>query len=91
MTETMGRPGMAWAAPDQATTTVDRSWWAWAGPHGGLLASLAVTAAEHTVPEQPVRELSAQFLAPLVEGPVELDVRRCVWAAPPACSNRGSA
>ncbi|MEJ7773761.1 MAG: acyl-CoA thioesterase domain-containing protein [Nocardioidaceae bacterium] len=42
---------------------------------GGLVSSLAVAAAEHTVPEQSVRKLSAQFLAPLAEGPVELDVR----------------
>jgi acyl-CoA thioesterase len=75
MTETIGRPEMAWAAPDKAMTAVDRSWWSWGGPHGGLLASLAVSAAEHTVPEQPVRELSAQFLAPPAEGPVELKIQ----------------
>jgi Acyl-CoA thioesterase N-terminal domain/Acyl-CoA thioesterase C-terminal domain len=75
MTETIGRPEMAWTAPDKAITSLDRSWWSWAGPHGGLLASLAVVAAEHTVPEQPVRELSAQFLAVPAEGPVELKIR----------------
>jgi acyl-CoA thioesterase len=74
MTET-GRPVLAWQAVDRATALLERSWWSWVGPHGGLLASLAVAAAEHDGDRQQVRELSAQFLAPPAEGLVEVEVR----------------
>ena len=75
MTVTRGRPALAWEAAGRATVVLDRSWWSWAGPHGGLLASLAVAAAEHAGSGQPVRELLAQFLAPPGEGLVEVEVR----------------
>jgi acyl-CoA thioesterase len=75
MTQTWSRPDLTWTESARASATLERSWWAWAGPHGGLVASLAVAAAEHTCQGQQVRELSAQFLAAPVEGPVELEVR----------------
>lgn len=75
MTVTKGRPALAWQAADRATALLERSWWSWAGPHGGLLASLAVAVAEHNGDGQQVRELSAQFLAPAAEGLVEVETR----------------
>ncbi len=72
MTVTRSRPALAWESADRATALLERSWWSWAGPHGGLLASLAVAAAEHMDDGLPVRELSAQFLAPPAEGLVEV-------------------
>jgi acyl-CoA thioesterase len=75
MTVKKGRPALTWEAANRATALLERSWWSWAGPHGGLLASLAVAAAEHHGDGLPVRELSAQFLAPPAEGAVELETR----------------
>ena len=34
---------------------VDRSWWGWSGPHGGVIAALAVHVAAESVPEADVR------------------------------------
>jgi len=75
MTVTRGRPVLAWETAGRGAAMLERSWWSWAGPHGGMLASLAVAAAEHTSGGLPVRELSAQFLAPPAEGPVQVEVR----------------
>lgn len=75
MTQTWSRPDLTWTASNRASATLEGAWWSWAGPHGGLVASLALAAAEQTCPGQQVRELSAQFLAAPAEGPVELEVR----------------
>jgi acyl-CoA thioesterase len=75
MTVTNDRPALRWESVDRAAALLERSWWSWTGPHGGLLASLAVAAAEHQADGLPVRELSAQFLAPPAEGPVEVETR----------------
>ena len=53
----------------RTTATLDRSWWSWAGPHGGSVAALALQAASDLAPVgwEP-RSLTAQFLAPAPEG-----------------------
>ncbi len=42
MTVARGRPVLAWEAAGRGAAMLERSWWSWAGPHGGMLASLAV-------------------------------------------------
>lgn len=63
--------------PDGAV--LHRSWWSWAGPHGGLLAGIALRAAEPVLERSlgvaAVRSLTAHFLRPAAEGPVVLAPR----------------
>ena len=40
---------------------VDRSWWGWSGPHGGVIAALAVHVAAETAPEADVRAVDLRF------------------------------
>lgn len=56
----------------RSSAHLDRSWWSWAGPQGGLLAALALRAASALAGDRAPRSLSAQFLRPLPEGPVGL-------------------
>ncbi|MDY6809166.1 MAG: thioesterase family protein [Actinomycetota bacterium] len=45
----------------QWVADVDRSWWGWSGPHGGVIAALAVYVAAETVPEADVRAVDLRF------------------------------
>ena len=63
----------ATSSPPSLRLSVDRSWWSWAGPHGGHLASFALRAAAPTVPHMTPRALSAQFLSSAPEGEVEVE------------------
>lgn len=56
---------------------VDRSWWAWAGAHGGHLAALALDAMRDTLFERSdsgrsVRTVNAHFLRPVDDRPFVL-------------------
>ncbi|GAB3668149.1 thioesterase family protein [Nocardioides korecus] len=56
------------------TATLDRSWWSWAGPHGGFVAGLCVRASLPLLGEGRVpRSLHAVFLEPAAEGELALD------------------
>lgn len=49
---------------------VDRSWWSWAGPHGGLVAALALRSARSLVPaDRSPRALTVQLLRALDDRP----------------------
>jgi acyl-CoA thioesterase len=51
--------------------SLDRSWWSWAGPHGGLLAAVALRAGRSLAgPGRTPRALSAQFLRTVDDGHV---------------------
>ena len=55
---------------------LDRSWWSWSGPHGGLLAALALGAARGVVgADREPHVVSAQFLAAAGDRPLELAAR----------------
>ncbi len=57
----------------RSTTTIDPSLWSWAGPHGGLLAAIALDSAAEVVAADHVPQvLSAQFLAGAGDRPLEL-------------------
>jgi acyl-coenzyme A thioesterase PaaI-like protein len=51
---------------------LDRSWWSYAGPHGGFLASRLLAAATDLT-EHPPRSLHVQFVAAAEEGPADID------------------
>ena len=56
------------------TATIDRSWWSWAGPHGGFVAGLCVAASLPLLGEGRVpRSLHVVFLEPAAEGELALD------------------
>lgn len=60
----MSCPSWSTDGPGRAHATVDRSWWSWAGPHGGLLAGLLLQVAGPLAGAgRAPRALSAQFLA----------------------------
>jgi acyl-CoA thioesterase len=60
----------------RSEVSVDRSWWSWSGPHGGLLAALAVGAARSAVgADSTPQVVSAQFLAAAGDAPLELQSR----------------
>ena len=46
------------------TAQIDRDWWSWAGPHGGLLTALNLHAAMDTAPGMAPRALSVRFHGP---------------------------
>jgi acyl-CoA thioesterase len=57
------------------SVTVDRSWWSAQGVHGGHLAGLALGAMRTGLTrDQPARSLTARFLAPAGERPIDFDV-----------------
>ena len=64
--------------PAGSTTTFDvdfdDTWASLIGMHGGAMVALAVRAAEHVVPDRPVRTVSATFLRRGSIGAAELDV-----------------
>ena len=67
---------MTAASTSTATTLrvdLDRTWWSFAGPHGGRLAALALAAAAPLTSEMEPRSLSAQYLRPAPEGQVQVD------------------
>ncbi len=53
---------------------VDGKWWVFRGPHGGYLTALILRALTELVddPDRPVRSLTAHFVAPPKEGPIEV-------------------
>jgi acyl-CoA thioesterase len=51
---------------------LDRSWWSYAGPHGGFLASRLLAAATDLT-DHPARSLHVQFVAAAAEGPADID------------------
>src|SRR5919112_6453055 len=51
---------------------LDRSWWSYAGPHGGFLASRLLAAATDLT-DHPARALHVQFVAAAEEGPADID------------------
>ena len=52
---------------------LDRTWWSWAGPHGGLVASLLLGAAAPLAGQgRAPRVLTTQFLSAPPEGPLDL-------------------
>ena len=54
--------------------TIDRTWWSWAGPHGGFVAGLCLNASLPLLGEGRVpRSLHAVFLEPAGEGELRLD------------------
>jgi hypothetical protein len=57
---------------------LDRAWWSWAGPQGGLLAAIALRRAGELAGGREPRALTAQFLTVLAEGrvPVTADLVR---------------
>lgn len=56
---------------------IDGGWWIQRGPNGGYIAALVMQAftAEVADPGRIARSLTVHYLAPAVEGPVELHVR----------------
>lgn len=60
------------AAPGRAHIEIDPSWGSLIGVHGGLLAALAVRAAEQMRPDRRVRSSSTTFLRPTRVGPLDL-------------------
>ena len=55
---------------------LDRSWWSWAGPHGGLLAAHALQAARRVVgPDRLPQVVTAHYLAAAGDHWLDLDVR----------------
>lgn len=56
-------PSLSAVLAGPAPVRVDRSWWSWAGPHGGLLAALALRAASGLAgPGRTPRALTVQLL-----------------------------
>ena len=68
------RPAIVRAlAVTEGRARLDRSWWSWAGPHGGLVAGLCLRAAADALGEERrPRSLSALFLEPAPEGELVL-------------------
>jgi len=58
------------------SASLHRTWWSWAGPHGGLLAAIALRSAARLAGEgRTPRTLSAQFLSVLEVGAVPVRSR----------------
>lgn len=57
---------------DSVLADLHRCWWSFAGPQGGLLAGLALRAAETQIDGRTPRSVSTHFLAPAAEGPLTL-------------------
>lgn len=55
---------------------LDRAWWSWAGPHGGLVAGLCLRAAVPLLGDRAPRAVTALFLEPAPEGPLALTATR---------------
>jgi acyl-CoA thioesterase len=55
---------------------IDGGWWIQRGPNGGYVAAVIVQALTASVddPTRPLRSLTVHYLAPAVEGPVEVEV-----------------
>ncbi|WP_288337171.1 acyl-CoA thioesterase II [uncultured Gordonia sp.] len=51
---------------------IDRSWWGWSGPHGGVIAALAVHVAAAAVPDRSVRALDLRFVGRPADGELVL-------------------
>ena len=57
----------------RSTTTIDASLWSWAGPHGGMLAAIALDAAREVVhPDRAPQVVAVQFLAGSGDRPLDL-------------------
>lgn len=57
----------------RSTTTIDPSLWSWAGPHGGLLAAIALDAATEVVAaDRAPQVVAVQFLAGSGDRPLDL-------------------
>lgn len=69
---TTSLPELIDLAPGRGHAVLDRSWWSWAGPHGGLLGALLLRGARSLSRDREPRALSVQFLAAPPEGPVEV-------------------
>lgn len=60
---TLAPPSLSAVLADPGPVRLDRSWWSWAGPHGGLLAALALRSAGRLAGAgRSPRALSAQLL-----------------------------
>ena len=74
MTTTMtttAPPSLSTVLAADGPLVLDRSWWSWAGPHGGLLAAVAVRAGSRLAGDgRTPRALSAQFLRTVDDGEV---------------------
>lgn len=70
---TTGLPRPTLTGPGRSGVDLDRTWWSWAGPHGGLVGSLLLGAALDLAGEGRVpRALSVQFLSAPPDGPLDL-------------------
>ncbi len=65
-------PKLTGLSPGRARAVLDRSWWSWAGPHGGLLGALLLRTAQPLAGDREPRALTVQYLCAPAEGPVEL-------------------
>lgn len=70
--ETTTWPELVVLVPGHARAVLDRSWWSWAGPHGGLLGALLLRTAQQLSGDRELRAISVHYLSAPPEGPVEL-------------------
>ena len=68
---TTAPPSLSDVLATDGPVVLDRSWWSWAGPHGGLLAAVALRAGSSVAGAgRTPRALSAQFLRTVDDGEV---------------------
>lgn len=65
-------PAVHGTGDSTGTAYLDRTWWSWAGPHGGVLAGLLLQAAAKLAGDRVPRALSVQFLVPPAQGRLDL-------------------
>lgn len=68
---TLASPSLTAVLAAPGPIRLDRSWWSWAGPHGGLLAALALRSAGRLAGAgRTARALSAQLLRTVDDAPL---------------------
>ena len=73
---TTAPPSLSAVLTPDGPLVLDRSWWSWAGPHGGLLAAVALRAGSTLAGQgRTPRSLSAQFLRTVDDGHVRPEAR----------------
>ncbi len=70
--ETTTWPKLVVLSHGRARAVLDRGWWSWAGPHGGLLGALLLRTAQQLAGDREPRALSVHYLTAPPEGPVDL-------------------
>ena len=65
-------PELVVLSPGRARAVLDRGWWSWAGPHGGLLGALLLRTSQQLAGDREPRAITVHYFSAPPEGPVEV-------------------